>query len=208
MGGGAFVHPQSTAARPRQSMSIAPMDPGGSRRASRASRARDRAESSLNDNIPLAMPVRTSRSGHRTPRRKRRSQTVPARLPRLQESRESTRAGQLLTQDRRNQVTDLLSSLREGYTGPRNTEADDQQPRSPPTDGQDDDRPARPQRTYESPLDFMRRSRATNQVIQEAQNFIGGYPDIACLIGQLPDASEAPPASEPRTRRKAKTMYL
>jgi hypothetical protein len=57
-------------------------------------------------------------------------------------------------------------------------------------------------------LDQVRRTRAMNRVIQESQNFIGGYPDIACLIGELPAAGPAQAASHSRTKKKARTTYL
>ncbi len=208
MGGGTSVHPQSTAAHPGPRMSVAPVDLGRSRHASRASRARVRVDTAINENIPLAMPVRTSRQGRPTSRSQRESHSEPPCARRTDAIRVSSREGQNVGQYRASQVTNLLSSLREGRRAPQNAEWDDQQRRSPSMDGPNDDRPIRPPHPYELPLDFMRRARAMNQVIQTTQDFIRGYPDMACLIGQLPDVAVLPPSSDRRRRRKARTMHL
>jgi hypothetical protein len=218
IGGGPFVQSPTMEAQARPSISIAPIDSGAphTRRASHASRTRrptmvsmgprmsDAVEGSLNDNIPMAMPVRTSTSGVRKQLKGKKRHSKTSGSYREDGGRASERTEQLPTRDRRAMVSSLLSGLRDGRRAPQNTNADGSRPRSPPTDGVDEqDSPARPSRTYESPLEHMRRSNTVNRVINQTQSFIGGYPDIACLIGTLPDAAtmSRPPRSKMGKKR-------
>ena len=206
MGAGAFVAP-STIAYPRASVSAAPIMPGGSRRASRASRGLrpDWSDGSINENVPLAMPLRTSRPGRRAPRSSRRNVSAPSRS---RAARDSNRPAPVSTRDRRDRATDLLSSLQERPPAPRNTEADDRETRSPPASSQSDNTVISTRRRHISSVDYMRRTRATNAVILDTQNFIGGYPDIACLISELPQAGEPVAGEHRKRRRKARTWHI
>ena len=206
MGAGAFVAP-SAVAYSRPSISAGPAIPGGSRRTSRASRALrpDWSDGSTNENVPLAMPLRTSRPCRRAPGSSRRIVSAP---PRSRTARDSNRPAPASARDRRDQATDLLSSLQERPRAPRNTEADDREIRSPPPGPQSDDPFASTRRRHMSSVDYMRRTRAMNEVILDTQNFIGGYPDIACLISELPQAGEAVAGERRERRRKARTWHI
>ena len=161
----------------------------------------------LNDNIPMAMPLFTSRPGVRPSDRSRRRSPAP-NISSMHDGSMSTRrpSGQTMRK-RSDMVTSLLGGLRDGHRAPQNTEMP-QRPKSPPTDGQDESTPTvRPRRMFESPLEHMRRSHAMSHVIQETQNYLGNYPDIAALVGTLPDVTSHTRRSPSRHRKKSRTTF-
>lgn len=216
VGGGPCAGDPTMYAAPRPRLSIASIDAtaGQSRRTSydrdsrrdrmrRASRARIYHNIPEHDNIPMAMPVRPSRSGEPLRRYRERQYHSPASS--IRSRLDQRRRNQRSTRDR---VSDLIASVRGENRAPPNTEIDHDAPGSPQTDGQSDDEPpVRTRRARKSPVESMRRTQAVSRVVEATQSFLGGYPDLQCLLGSISQTDISAP-SRPTLERKAKTNHF
>jgi hypothetical protein len=215
IGSGPFVGDPTMFTAPQRRTSVVPGDslvpsqrtsyerdgqPGRSRH---APRTRIHHEIPEHDNIPMAMPVRASRSGEplrRDVERQYDSPTSSTRGHRKKKHRDLGPVGE--------QVKNAVASVLGKGNAPLRTEVGHESPGSPQTDGQsDNETPTQRRKTHESPMEFMRRTQAINRVVEATQSFLGGYPDVQCLVGNV---SSTNVSNTPRSlsERRARTNNL
>jgi hypothetical protein len=169
------------------------------------SKARQHHDIREHDNIPMAMPVRASRSGERLRRGVEHQQDSAASSSRGHRINKQKILGPVESKIHR-----LVTSVRGEPSAPPPPEGSHESlgPGSPPTDGQSDiETPRQPKKTHESPIELRRRLQAINRVVEATQSFVGGYPDMQALVGSV-SSTNVSNTPRPLSERRAKTNNL